>query len=106
MAERVIGFSRSLGEQVVRVDASHYYLNISIADVSKGSALALVAHEVGANREHTAVIGDTEGDLPMRDHAAFFGAPSNATEPIKEIADYVSPYPDLRGVADILDQIT
>ena len=106
MAERVVAFSRTLGEEMVRVDSSHYYLNVSISDVSKGSALELVANEVGASRKHTAVIGDTSGDLPMRDHAAFFGAPANATDPVKEIADYVSPYPDLKGVADILDQIT
>ncbi|MFP4375715.1 MAG: HAD family hydrolase [Spirochaetales bacterium] len=106
MADRVRSFAARLGAGLVRVDASHYYLNVSIADVSKGSALALVAKELGATRDRTAVIGDTSGDLPMRDHAAFFGAPANATDEIKAIADYVSPFPDLRGVADILDQIT
>lgn len=106
MAEKVAEFAGSLGNDLVRVDASHYYLNVSLSGVSKGSALALVMEEVAAKKESTAVIGDTSGDLPMRDLAAFFGAPSNATPEVKAVADYVSPYPDLRGVSDILDRIT
>ena len=88
-----------------QIDSSHYYLNISIAGVSKGSALSALLHRVGVEPSECAVIGDTSGDLPMRDHAAFFGCPANATEAVKAVADYVSPYRDIRGLLDILSRV-
>ena len=87
--------------QVV-ISASHFYLNISLAGVDKGSAIRKVLGDLKIGHDEAAGIGDTEGDLPLRDNVAFFACPANATADVKKVADYVSPYPSLRGILDIL----
>jgi hydroxymethylpyrimidine pyrophosphatase-like HAD family hydrolase len=104
MREQVEEFVRRRGGPRLRITMSHYYLNISLAGADKGSTLRLLLKELGVTKEQSAGIGDTEGDLPLRDAVGFFAAPANAQEVIKRVADYVSPYPMLRGVLDILGQ--
>ena len=86
----------------VDTNTSHYYLNISLAGVDKGSAIRKVLADLKIGRDEAAGIGDTEGDLPLRENVAFFACPANATPDVKNVADYVSPYPSLRGMLDIL----
>ena len=98
----VANFASQRGGPELIINASHYYLNISLGGVDKGSAIAHILQEFGIDRAHAAGIGDTVGDLPIRDHVAFFACPSNSVPAIKEVADYVSPYPMMRGMLDIL----
>lgn len=81
---------------------THYYLNISLEDVNKGRALSAVCEELGLSRDEVAAIGDTEGDLPMREAACWFGAPANATEAVKARADAVASARELAGVRELL----
>ncbi len=97
-------FNREANGPELTIYPSHYYLNISIAGVDKGSALQQLLHQVGVAPEEAAGIGDTEGDLPLRENVAYFACPANARTAIKDVADYVSPYRDLRGLLDILEQ--
>lgn len=84
------------------ISASHYYLNISFVGVDKGAALRQLQTMLGADRSELAGIGDTEGDLPLREAVGFFACPANARDAIKVVADYVSPYPEIEGMLDIL----
>jgi len=86
------------------ITPSHYYLNISMTGVDKGSTLQALFGELGVTREQVAGIGDTEGDLPLRNATGFFACPSNAKPALKEASDYVSPFPDIAGLLDILDR--
>jgi len=88
----------------LEISPSHYYLNISMTGVNKGVALRQLMQGLGVTREETAGIGDTEGDLPLRDAVGFFACPANAKSALKARADYVSPYPNLAGVLDILEK--
>jgi len=97
-------FARERGGPDLIVTVSHYYLNISLAKVDKGRALAALLDELGVDKGHTAGVGDTEGDLPLRDAVGFFACPANATPAIRAAADYVSPFPNIRGVLDILER--
>ncbi|MFW5737879.1 MAG: HAD hydrolase family protein, partial [Spirochaetota bacterium] len=90
----------------VEVSATRYYLNVSLRGVDKGSALRMLLADLGVRREDVASVGDTGGDLPLREESAFFGSPANATDEAKAHADYVSPYPDVHGLLDIIDHIT
>jgi hypothetical protein len=90
------------GGPAVEVTMSHFYLNVSLASVSKGAAVRMLMTELGVERHAAAGIGDTEGDLPLRDAVGFFACPANATEAIRAVADYVSPFPTVQGVLDIL----
>ena len=94
---------QSYAPEVV-ISATPYYLNMSMAGVNKGNTLRALLEELGTDREHAAGIGDTEGDLPLRDAVGFFACPSNATPDVKKAADYVSPYPDIKGFLDILSR--
>lgn len=90
------------GSTSVSISPTHFYLNISLTGVDKGRALASLMEELEVAREETAGIGDTEGDLPLREAVGFFACPANARPCIKDAADYVSPYATIHGVLDIL----
>jgi hydroxymethylpyrimidine pyrophosphatase-like HAD family hydrolase len=102
MRERIERFVRERGGPELLITTSHYYLNISLMGVDKGNALRALMAELGVERHDVAGIGDTEGDLPLRQCVGFFACPANATGPIKAVADYVSPHPTIHGVLDIL----
>lgn len=100
---KVIGdFANQRGGPELIINASHYYLNISLGGVDKGSAIAHILEEFGIDRSQAAGIGDTVGDLPIRQNVGFFACPSNSVPAIKGVADYVSPYPMMQGMLDIL----
>jgi hypothetical protein len=41
----------------------------------------------------------------LRDAVGFFACPANSHQIIKAVADYVSPYPDIEGMLDILRRL-
>ena len=100
---RIEQFLGEHGGPALHITASHYYLNLSLAGVDKGSTLRLLLSELGVTQQDVAGIGDTEGDLALRETVGFFACPANATPSIQRVADYISPHPALRGVLDILN---
>ncbi len=91
----------------LEIGASHYYLNVSIRGVDKGTGVDGLLRgpmSPGPPKEAIMAVGDTSGDLPMREHVGFFAAPANATSAVKDAADYVSPYEDITGLLDILER--
>lgn len=99
---RIEAFVKKSGGPRVHISPTHFYLNISLEGVDKGRALRALIDELGVSSAETAGIGDTEGDLPLREVVAFFACPANARQAVKDAADYVSPYPAVEGVLDIL----
>ncbi len=99
---RIEEFVEAEGLPRLCITVSHYYLNISLEGIDKGVALSALLREVGADRSEAAGVGDTEGDLPLREATGFFACPANAKPAIRAVADYVSPYPNIQGVLDIL----
>jgi len=100
--ERIQQFvARSGGPELI-ITATHFYLNISLAGVDKGNTLRFLLDQLHTSRDEAAGIGDTEGDLPLREAVGFFACPANARPALKAVADYVSPYSTLEGVLDIL----
>ncbi|MFW5870063.1 MAG: HAD-IIB family hydrolase [Candidatus Sumerlaeota bacterium] len=102
--EKIEAFLERNGGPDLLINTSHFYLNISLTGVDKGNALKHLLEMLGLEKSQVAGIGDTEGDLPLREQVGFFACPANSREPIKKIADYVSPYPDIRGMVDILQR--
>ncbi|HOF39864.1 MAG TPA: HAD hydrolase family protein [Candidatus Hydrogenedentes bacterium] len=101
MQPRVEQFVRENGPELI-INCSHFYLNLSLAGVDKGSSLRALFDELGVQPHEVAGIGDTVGDLPLRDAVGFFACPSNAQDEIKAVADYISPEPTVSGLLDIL----
>jgi HAD superfamily hydrolase (TIGR01484 family) len=106
LAEEVRRFAGRFTDDPVEVSATRYYLNVSLRGVDKGSALRRLLADLGIRRDEVASIGDTAGDLPLREESAFFGSPANATEEAKAHADYVSEHRDVHGLLDIIERIT
>lgn len=90
----------------LRVSDTVAWINLDLAHVSKATGIRRMVDMTGIARERTAGIGDTLGDLAIREHAAWFGCPANAVPALKAAADYVSPYHEIDGVLDILHQLT
>ena len=59
----------------------------------------------GLRRERLAGIGDTMGDLAIREHVAHFACPSNAQDALKPHADKVAGAAEIEGVIEILDSL-
>jgi len=99
---RLERFIAERGGPELLIEPTHFYLNVSLAGVNKGRALESLLDQLGAVRDEVAGIGDTEGDLALRAAVGFFACPANARPALKAVSDYVSPYPVLEGVLDIL----
>jgi HAD superfamily hydrolase (TIGR01484 family) len=99
---RIEQFARETGAPELVIDKSYYYLNISLAGVNKGNTLTQLLDTLGVTRDEAAGVGDTEGDIPLRNAVGFFACPSNARASLQALADYVAPYPDIEGLLDIL----
>lgn len=99
---RIEEYIRAAALPTLQISPTHYYLNINLEGVDKGKAIEELLRLLGARKEETAGIGDTEGDLPLRNAVGFFACPANAKPGIKQYADYISPYPDIEGTLDIL----
>ena len=102
--ERIETFTAQRGGPELIINTSPYYLNISLAGIDKGSTLRFLLDELGIPCEEAAGVGDSEGDLPLREAVGYFACPANAQPCIKDAADYISPYPDTKGMLDILEQ--
>ena len=88
-----------------RVSMTVAWINCDLAHVSKATGIARMMAMVGLDRAHAAGIGDTMGDMAIREKVAFFACPSNADPNLKAHADYVSPLPEIEGVLDILERL-
>jgi len=89
----------------MRVSMTWTCINVDLNHVSKGHAIERLMREHGLVRERVAGIGDTMGDLLMRERVAWFGCPANADENLKPHADMVAPGALARGVLELLESL-
>lgn len=89
----------------MRVASTVAWINIELQHVSKGSGIKRLLQMTGTRKERLAGIGDTMGDMAIREAVAFFACPANADAKLKAHADYVSPHEDVDGVLDILERV-
>jgi HAD superfamily hydrolase (TIGR01484 family) len=89
----------------LRVTMTWRYINCDLAHVSKATGTRRMFEATGLRPQHTLGIGDTVSDLPMAEIVGAFACPANATDEIKALADYVSPYEEVDGVLDILRMV-
>lgn len=89
----------------LRVSSTVAWVNCDLAHVSKATGLARFKARTGLTADRLAGIGDTTGDMAIREHVAFFACPANAQPELKRHADYVSPFAEVAGVLDILERL-
>jgi hydroxymethylpyrimidine pyrophosphatase-like HAD family hydrolase len=88
-----------------RLSMTWFYINCDLTVVSKATGLDRLMTSTDLLRDRLAGIGDTLGDLAIRERVAFFACPANADERVKARADYVSAHAEVAGVLDILERL-
>jgi HAD superfamily hydrolase (TIGR01484 family) len=73
--------------------------------VDKGTGFERLIARLKLNADEVAGIGDSRGDLRFMKLCGWSGAPANAVDDVKSIADYVSPHDAEVGVLDIMERV-
>lgn len=89
----------------LRVSNTVAWINCDLAHVSKSTGIQRLMREASLHPARLAGVGDTLGDMAIRENVAFFACPANADPRLKAVADYVSPYAEIEGVLDILERL-
>jgi hydroxymethylpyrimidine pyrophosphatase-like HAD family hydrolase len=89
----------------IRVSNTVAWINCDLRHVSKATGIQRLAAITGLRKDRLVGIGDTLGDMAIRENVAFFACPSNAADELKRVADYVSPLPEIEGVLDVLERV-
>jgi HAD superfamily hydrolase (TIGR01484 family) len=96
----------AIGEHVtITWSSSSTLLEISAAEVTKASTLAMVAEELGVAAEDVVAFGDMPNDLPMFAWAGTSYAVANAHPSVLGVVDHLAPANDEDGVAAVLARI-
>jgi len=80
-------------------------LEIISRDAGKGNALMALADILGVAREETAAVGDGVNDMEMLEAAAYSAAMGNASQALKNIADFTVAANDRGGAAEAIERI-
>lgn len=86
----------------VEVNRSSAAVDVTPAGVDKMSGVRSLLGRADSDWQDVLAVGDSWNDLPMLRAARLSACPANAVPEVKAVADYVSPLPATRGVADIL----
>lgn len=95
--------SKEVDTDLLYINHSTTAVDITPKGVDKGSGLKLLADLEQFALADVLAIGDSSGDLPFMTLAGKKACPANATDPVKAICDYISPYPTTEGVIDIIN---
>lgn len=84
------GLLRSHWKDELQVSTSGVtWVDISLKEAGKGSALAFLQNYLGVKKEETLYFGDNMNDLPAFERAGLAGTVENARKEIREAADFV-----------------
>ncbi len=81
------------------------FLEVSAETVTKASAVAALAGDLGLGPAEVAAVGDNHNDLPMLQWAGRSFAMGNATEDAKAAADTVVATSDDDGLCDVIEAV-
>ena len=85
--------------------AEAFNLEMSPANITKGSGLVELCEHLKIDLSETVAIGDADNDREILQTAGLSVAMGNAAEEIKKIADLVTSDNDNDGVAEVIDKI-
>ena len=89
----------------MRVSMTWNYINCDLQHVSKVTGMKRLIRAAGLDEKRIAGIGDTMGDMPIREKVAWFACPGNAAAGLKAKADFVAAAEEARGVVEILGRV-
>lgn len=89
----------------LRISSTIAWINCDLDHVSKGTGIARLMQAAGLQRQRLAGVGDTLGDLAIRERVEWFACPANAVPELRQVADFVSAHAEVEGVLDILERV-
>ncbi|MEQ9453923.1 MAG: HAD hydrolase family protein [Phycisphaeraceae bacterium] len=89
----------------LRISRSWNYINCDLLHISKTTGIQRFFDATSLTHDRAAGIGDTLGDLAIRQAVAWFACPANADPKLKEHADFTAPSQVIAGTIEILDHI-
>nr|WP_304710017.1 HAD family hydrolase [uncultured Acetatifactor sp.] len=87
---RAEGFRQEFGEELSFIDREQGFWEVTPAGFSKGNGIRLLAERLRIPMEDTVAVGDSSNDLEMLQCAGTGIAMGNATQALRDIADYVT----------------
>jgi Cof subfamily protein (haloacid dehalogenase superfamily) len=100
-----VAVSEAVGDQAVACYSGLPFIELAAGQVTKATALGLLADDLGVDPADVAVFGDNHNDLPMLQWAGHSYAMGNATDDAKEAADETIGTNDQDGLADKIDEL-
>jgi Cof subfamily protein (haloacid dehalogenase superfamily) len=79
------------------------FLEFLDKDVNKGIGVSLIANHLGIKPEEVICVGDAGNDIAMIQYAGLGVAMANATEDVKNVADYITLSNEEDGVAHVIE---
>lgn len=92
------------GDRLAVFNSESFLLEAVAAGVDKGSALRILAQEIGAGREECMAFGDNDNDIPILKYAGLGVAMGNSSQNAKLSADLVTLSNDEDGIAEVLNR--
>lgn len=86
-------------QDITLVSGAPHNLEVNTLTARKGNGMLKLAQLLGIDREDTMACGDDSNDLDMIEKAGFGVAMGNATEPVKNAADFITRGNDEDGAA-------
>lgn len=81
-----------------------YFLEFLDPRVNKGAGVHAIAKALGLKQQQVICVGDAGNDIAMIEYAEIGVAMGNASEDVKEIADYITKTNCQDGVAHVIDK--
>ena len=91
-------------EKYTIVRSTPSFLEFLNPKANKGSGISLLADELGITKDEIICVGDAGNDKHMIEYAGLGVAMGNATEEIKELADYITLSNNEDGVAHVINK--
>ncbi|MGI9599191.1 MAG: Cof-type HAD-IIB family hydrolase [Acidimicrobiales bacterium] len=95
----------AVGDEAVPSYSGLPFIELAASEVTKATALRLLADDLGIDRSQVACFGDNHNDLPMLQWAGRSYAMANATEDAKAAADEVIGENDRDGLAHKIHEL-
>ncbi len=103
--QNILPLLKNLKPELSAVHSSFNWVDISNADISKGSAVKMIQQMYQITKEETMAFGDYLNDLEMLREAKYSYAMANAIPEIKEAANFIAPSNDEEGVIKIIKEV-
>lgn len=93
-----------LGNKYEVVTSTPFFIEITPKGINKGNALDDVLQLLHVSHEESMAFGDSMNDIPMIQRAGIGVAMGNASNQVKEAADYVTKSNDESGIAHFINR--